>query len=285
MESGCIDPYFLKLSTSWRWVVSFTPRPLYLRGRSPRYPLDKRLGGPQSRSGRRGDPARGQSVYWLCYPGSHNTLQYEIILHFVHRLYFCVLIFLMLYRLYRINRLVLAMETWSAFCATFRHTSLRVKVLRCHSGIVWHNYLISGEFTLDEEECASFSTGTTNPLHTGNLGVGCPPVTITSEFFADDPKTRAILVLWTESVNVQCRGIRNVQFVLLCHIKWEFLAKFCKTMFHWLCSLSIFWRLKLARECFGKEPDVRVRNAKLFIKKLFQFTVLFRVDSDCVYIN
>jgi hypothetical protein len=32
-------------------VVSFTPRPLYPQGKSPRYPLDRRLGGPQSRSG------------------------------------------------------------------------------------------------------------------------------------------------------------------------------------------------------------------------------------------
>jgi hypothetical protein len=33
-------------------VVSFTPRPRYLQEKSPRYPLDRRLGGPQSRSGR-----------------------------------------------------------------------------------------------------------------------------------------------------------------------------------------------------------------------------------------
>jgi hypothetical protein len=33
-------------------VVSFTPMPLYPRGKSLRYPLDRRLGGPQSRSGR-----------------------------------------------------------------------------------------------------------------------------------------------------------------------------------------------------------------------------------------
>jgi hypothetical protein len=31
-------------------VVNFTPRPLY-----PRYPLERRLGGPQSRSGRSGE--------------------------------------------------------------------------------------------------------------------------------------------------------------------------------------------------------------------------------------
>jgi hypothetical protein len=31
------------------------PQPLYLRRKSPRYPLDRRLAGPQSRSGRRGE--------------------------------------------------------------------------------------------------------------------------------------------------------------------------------------------------------------------------------------
>jgi hypothetical protein len=34
-------------------MVSFTPRPLYPRVKSPRYPLDRKLGGPQSRSDRR----------------------------------------------------------------------------------------------------------------------------------------------------------------------------------------------------------------------------------------
>jgi hypothetical protein len=36
-------------------VFSFTPRPLYPRGKSPRYPLDRKLGVPQSLSGRRGE--------------------------------------------------------------------------------------------------------------------------------------------------------------------------------------------------------------------------------------
>jgi hypothetical protein len=53
--SGYIDPYFPHFGTSRSWVVSFTPRPLYSRGKSPRYPLDRKLGGPQSRSGRRGE--------------------------------------------------------------------------------------------------------------------------------------------------------------------------------------------------------------------------------------
>jgi hypothetical protein len=35
-------------------MVRFTPRPLSQRGKSRRYPLDRMLGGPQNRSGRRG---------------------------------------------------------------------------------------------------------------------------------------------------------------------------------------------------------------------------------------
>jgi hypothetical protein len=84
--SGRTDPYFLNLGTSWRWEVSCTPLPLYPRGKSLRYPLDRRLGGP--REGLDDEektkfltfpglelwplcrPARSQSLYRLCYPGS-----------------------------------------------------------------------------------------------------------------------------------------------------------------------------------------------------------------------
>jgi hypothetical protein len=45
---------FFDLGTRLRWVVSFTPRPLYPQGKSPRYPWEMRLGGRQSRSGRGG---------------------------------------------------------------------------------------------------------------------------------------------------------------------------------------------------------------------------------------
>jgi hypothetical protein len=31
--SGCIDPHFLDLGTSWRWVASFTPGTQWIRGR------------------------------------------------------------------------------------------------------------------------------------------------------------------------------------------------------------------------------------------------------------
>jgi hypothetical protein len=86
MGCGCIDPQFLDLGTGWMWVVSFMPWPLYAYGKSPRYPLDRRLGGPQSWSGRHGEvkilaspglelgflrpPARSQSLYRLSYPSS-----------------------------------------------------------------------------------------------------------------------------------------------------------------------------------------------------------------------
>jgi hypothetical protein len=47
--SGVIALYILDLGTRWRWMVSFTPWPLNPQGKSPWYPLDRRLGGPQSR--------------------------------------------------------------------------------------------------------------------------------------------------------------------------------------------------------------------------------------------
>jgi hypothetical protein len=47
--SAGIAPRFLDRGV---WSVSFPD--LYLRGNTPRYPLDKRFSGPQSRSGRGG---------------------------------------------------------------------------------------------------------------------------------------------------------------------------------------------------------------------------------------
>jgi hypothetical protein len=86
MGSGCIDPHFLDLGTSWRWVVSFTPRPFYPRERAlgthciggwvdPRAGLDNMekkkfltLPGLEPRPLSR--PSRSQSLYRLRYPGS-----------------------------------------------------------------------------------------------------------------------------------------------------------------------------------------------------------------------
>jgi hypothetical protein len=60
--SGGTDPLILDLGTRWRWMVSFTPRPLYLQRKSPWYPLERRLGGPQSRSGRGGEEKNSQPL-------------------------------------------------------------------------------------------------------------------------------------------------------------------------------------------------------------------------------
>jgi hypothetical protein len=55
LGSGGTDPRFLDLDSRWKWVVSFTPRPLYPEGKSLCHPLDNREGGPQSRSERGGE--------------------------------------------------------------------------------------------------------------------------------------------------------------------------------------------------------------------------------------
>jgi hypothetical protein len=83
-RSGGIAPRILYLGSRRRWVVSFTTRPLCPQGKSPWYPLDRRrLGGPQSRSGRGGEeknsqplpgleppdhPARSQALYYWSIP-------------------------------------------------------------------------------------------------------------------------------------------------------------------------------------------------------------------------
>jgi hypothetical protein len=51
-RNGSIAPRVLDLGIRWRWVVSFTARPLYLQAKSPWYPFDRKLGGSQNRSER-----------------------------------------------------------------------------------------------------------------------------------------------------------------------------------------------------------------------------------------
>jgi hypothetical protein len=52
--SAGLDPVILNTGITWREVVSFTPRLLYLRGKRPRYPVNRRVAGPQSWSGHTG---------------------------------------------------------------------------------------------------------------------------------------------------------------------------------------------------------------------------------------
>jgi hypothetical protein len=48
----------LYLCTRWRWVVICRPRALYLKGKSSRYPLDRKIGGQHNLSGLCGEEPR-----------------------------------------------------------------------------------------------------------------------------------------------------------------------------------------------------------------------------------
>jgi hypothetical protein len=61
------DPHrstHFNLGTRLRWVVGFTPRPLYPQDTSRRYPLDRRLGRLQSLSGRDGEEKKPHHCPW-----------------------------------------------------------------------------------------------------------------------------------------------------------------------------------------------------------------------------
>jgi hypothetical protein len=62
LEGVGIAQRILNLSTRWRWVVSFVHRSLYSQGKSPWYPVDRRMGGAQSRSGRGGEEKNSQAL-------------------------------------------------------------------------------------------------------------------------------------------------------------------------------------------------------------------------------
>jgi hypothetical protein len=68
LGSGNRVPRILDLDTRWRWVVSFRAWPLYFRSKSPSCPLDRKLGGPQSRSGRGGEEKNSQPLQGLESP-------------------------------------------------------------------------------------------------------------------------------------------------------------------------------------------------------------------------
>jgi hypothetical protein len=59
---GGIAPHIFDLATRWRWGVSFTRRPFYPQGKRPWYPVDRRLGGPPSRSERSGEEKNSQPL-------------------------------------------------------------------------------------------------------------------------------------------------------------------------------------------------------------------------------
>jgi hypothetical protein len=60
--NGGIERLILYIGTRWRRVGSFMSRLIYRQGNSPWYPLDRRLGGPQSRSGHGGEEKNSHSL-------------------------------------------------------------------------------------------------------------------------------------------------------------------------------------------------------------------------------
>jgi len=49
--SGPVAPRLINIGTTWRWQVTFMPRPFYFQGICPRYPFGRKLCGSQSRYG------------------------------------------------------------------------------------------------------------------------------------------------------------------------------------------------------------------------------------------
>jgi hypothetical protein len=62
LGSGGTAPCILNLGTRWKWMVSFTPQPLYPRRKNPWNPLDKWLGELQSRCWRSGEDETSQAL-------------------------------------------------------------------------------------------------------------------------------------------------------------------------------------------------------------------------------
>jgi hypothetical protein len=77
--SGGIIPRVVNVGTRWKWVVSCTPGPLYSPGKGRLYPLDKRLSGTQSRSGR---GAEEKKIISLPLPGiePRSSIPYPVTL-------------------------------------------------------------------------------------------------------------------------------------------------------------------------------------------------------------
>jgi hypothetical protein len=84
----------LDLGTRWRWMVSFTPLPFYTQGRSPTYPLCRRLGGSQSQSGHCGEEKKSLALAGnqtpAIQPKAHHSTDWAIPDYF-RLLYFLIL--------------------------------------------------------------------------------------------------------------------------------------------------------------------------------------------------
>jgi hypothetical protein len=125
---------------SWLWHLfevscQFTPQPLYPRGKSLRYSLHRRRGGPQNRSGRHGwvkilAPHRdSKSDTLVVQPVASHYIDWAIpavVFHAEHKLWcfliilFCIILLLTLFRCkYRLRTLFL-----KTYCIWMRYIRL-----------------------------------------------------------------------------------------------------------------------------------------------------------------
>jgi hypothetical protein len=72
---GVVAPHILDLGARWRYMVSFTLRPLCHQGRSPWYSLDRRLGRRQSRYGCGGEEINSHPLSGLEPPIIQSVAQ------------------------------------------------------------------------------------------------------------------------------------------------------------------------------------------------------------------
>jgi hypothetical protein len=84
--SGSVASRILDFDNRWRWVISFSPRPLYPQGKILWYPLDRRLGGPQCRSGHGSEAKNSQPMSELKLPiiqpvAQRSTTELSRLLH------------------------------------------------------------------------------------------------------------------------------------------------------------------------------------------------------------
>jgi hypothetical protein len=135
---------FFKHGTRWSWVVGFTPLPLYHQGKSPWHPLDRRLGGPQSRSGRGGEEKNSQPL-----PGFEPP-----VIQPVPRSYTTEIAQLLIGQ-YDIKMLKLSLQQdsdilpfWNCFCSHYQGVSFNTDFIEFSRREVWnvkllcYNYII-----------------------------------------------------------------------------------------------------------------------------------------------
>jgi len=78
--SGHRHPRNFNLCFRWRWVVSFTPSLLYLKGKGPPYPVNRRLDVPQSPSEHSEEESLAVAGNWTMIPQMLSLLPSQYVI-------------------------------------------------------------------------------------------------------------------------------------------------------------------------------------------------------------